>query len=229
MKKKLFLFLCITGFLFFARFAGFTSDTIYDETSWIGKIPGVSTITSVDQGSSIVSTYSFSGDSETLINKIRTGLKEKGWVIKSDSNVGISGMKTYTLKAQKGEMIFDTNLNPSKVFVVTVTGSNQVSSNKKSIGSSKENSKKKAISGNVMDSIEGDYYVPSGKEMALMGTLDGNLTVEKNATVKIMAVVNGKITNYGNLTIMGEINGDVINIGGSVNNLGNINGKIIEK
>jgi hypothetical protein len=84
------------------------------------------------------------------------------------------------------------------------------------------------VSGNAMDIMCENIIVTAGKELNLMSVLNGNLVVQKGARAKVMGTVNGTVTNYGTLDIMGEINGDVINQGGVVNNMGEINGEFKE-
>lgn len=85
------------------------------------------------------------------------------------------------------------------------------------------------LSGDVVTAINGNYIVPAGKVLNLVGTLNGNLVVRKGATANITATINGNLTNYGTTQIVGTVNGDVTNIGGSLEILGKVNGKVIRK
>lgn len=55
-----------------------------------------------------------------------------------------------------------------------------------------------------------NIIVTNSAELTVLGTVNGNITIEYNSSSIIYGVVNGIVYNYGSCEIFGTINGNVI-------------------
>jgi hypothetical protein len=82
------------------------------------------------------------------------------------------------------------------------------------------------LSGTVMTSEKGNFFVPEGENLTVLGSVKGNLIIPRRSSVSINGMLTGNITNFGTLTVLGTVRGDVYDKGGSLQVLGRVEGTI---
>lgn len=65
-------------------------------------------------------------------------------------------------------------------------------------------------------SVIGDVVVPSPYKMEVKGRVEGNVTVEKGATVFVDGSIVGDVHNAGRIEVYGILKGRIIDEGGEV-------------
>ncbi|MDQ7821363.1 MAG: hypothetical protein RDV48_01075 [Candidatus Eremiobacteraeota bacterium] len=215
---------------------------------WLATVPGIKPLSKNAEDWYEERTYTYSGECDKIADLIREKLKSLKWTISKDSSTAAFSVETISLKAARGKgtiaiSISRTPATATMVNVVTdLAGSQGESSSSpggrttaapedtgKNSTSLSSAVKGNEISGNVVNQLEGNYVVPSGKKLNLMATLRGSLTVSKGASATIMAPLEGNVTNYGTLVNTGTIEGDVTTIGGKFQNMGHVKGRISSK
>ena len=218
-------------FAFVFVFTATASYPAEEPMSWIGGLPGVTQISSRVAGNAFKYEYTVSGDTDQLLQSIRTHLQKDGWTIEKDESAALGELKQITINAAKGGKLLKITLEETSVTkpvltVKLVKSGNPVVSRPVNTASDGSESGYTSLGGSVVTTVNGNYVVNPGEVLSLMATLNGNLIVKKGAVATITATVNGNIINYGTTTITGSVNGNVTNKGGSLTVPGRVNGEL---